>query len=372
MTLPETPDSRPLFGDAARQSDVHENTGHENHARPSTPESAASASALPSRRALREAAAAELAAGRRASVPAASAVPSVPAASAVPSVPVAPAAAQHAAVVSATDVEKEMRVSRAQRFSRARQQRREERAAAAAAASSTGAKSWRQRLSASGVMVVVAGLFATLALPAYADNEDPAVVQQRTAAAAVQTLAVDDTVAARDIKRDKYGATPAPDLRVTYTNTVQSNNIQTYVASGARAQGDDYPWPGALTDDQGGTLSPLRYYYRECVDFVAWRLNRDAGVTQAPWKWDWSTLTPGGGNASAWAGAWAAKGWPTSNVPQAGAVAWFNGNHVAYVNKVNADGTVLLEEYNWGNDHSYHQRTVAASEVALYLYAPPG
>jgi len=105
---------------------------------------------------------------------------------------------------------------------------------------------------------------------------------------------------------------------------------------------------------------------------VAWRLNRDAGSTSAPFKWDWSNLTPGGGNASQWANNWAAKGWPTGTTPEAGAVAWFNYNHVAYVNSVLPDGSVLLEEYNWNSDRSYHQRVVAASEVPLYLYAPPG
>lgn len=38
----------------------------------------------------------------------------------------------------------------------------------------------------------------------------------------------------------------------------------------------------------------------------------------------------------------------------------FTGNHVAYVQSVNSDGTVSLEEYNWGNDHSYHTRTIPA------------
>ena len=68
------------------------------------------------------------------------------------------------------------------------------------------------------------------------------------------------------------------------------------------AEGDDYPWWNETPDDYGGGLSPLRYYYRECVDFVAWRLNRDAGVTSAPWRWDWGNLASG--SAYAWADEW--------------------------------------------------------------------
>ncbi|WP_153038918.1 CHAP domain-containing protein, partial [Rathayibacter tanaceti] len=137
-----------------------------------------------------------------------------------------------------------------------------------------------------------------------------------------------------------------------------------------REEGDDYPWRDQLTDDQGGGLSPLRYYYRECVDFVAWRINRDQGSTGSPFRWTWGNMTPGGGSAYAWAGQWASHGWVTSSTPVPGAVAWFTGNHVAYVQAVNSDGTVSLEEYNWGNDHAYHKRTIPASQVALFLYPP--
>jgi len=110
--------------------------------------------------------------------------------------------------------------------------------------------------------------------------------------------------------------------------------------------------------------------YGQCVDFVAWRLNRDAGVTGGNWRWTWSNLTPGGGDASQWANAWSGHGWATGNKPVVGAVAWFNYNHVAYVQSVSAGGSVVLEEYNWMGSSAYHTRTVPASEVPLFLYPP--
>ena len=140
--------------------------------------------------------------------------------------------------------------------------------------------------------------------------------------------------------------------------------------SGAKAQGDDYPWPAELSRNQGGGLSPLNYYYRECVDFVAWRLNRDAGSTHAPFKWVWSNLTPNGGNASQWKSAWLNHGWATGATPQVGAVAWFTYNHVGYVSGILNDGSVLIEEYNWEGDHNYSTRVIAPGD-AYYLYAPP-
>ncbi len=227
-------------------------------------------------------------------------------------------------------------------------------------------------------MVIVGGIFASLTLPAYASSIDPEVQRVVAAQTSLQAYTVGGEVTAATLGREAFGATSAAqlrattavDLRGTYRSTISEANMAAYLASGARDLGDDYPWPGSLTRAQGGGLSPLRYYYRECVDFVAWRLNRDVGSTGAPFVYDWSTLTPGGGNASAWKSAWQSKGWPTSNTPVVGAVAWFTYNHVAYVNRVNADGTVLIEEYNQQSDHLYHQRTIPASSVPLFLYPP--
>jgi surface antigen len=152
-------------------------------------------------------------------------------------------------------------------------------------------------------------------------------------------------------------------------DSIRAQNNADYLASGARALGDDYPWPYELAEFQGGGLSPLNYYYRECVDFVAWRLNRDAGYYSAPFKWVWSTLTPTGGDASQWRYAWEAHGWTVSTTPIKGSVAWFYGDHVAYVKSVNADGTVTVEEYNY-IPGKYDQRTMPASSVPDFLYPP--
>ncbi|WGD37581.1 CHAP domain-containing protein [Lysinibacter sp. HNR] len=141
--------------------------------------------------------------------------------------------------------------------------------------------------------------------------------------------------------------------------------------------GDDYPYKG--TKESAG-LSPLGYYYGNCTDFVAWRINRDAGVTAAPWKWVWKDLTPTGGHGKLWGSAWSFHGWPKGDTPRPGAIAWFDiagYGHVAYVQAVNEDGTVFIEEYNWPDssgrvDNSYHTRTIPASQPTGYLYPPNG
>ncbi len=226
---------------------------------------------------------------------------------------------------------------------------------------------WRRKLSSAGVMTVVVGLFASLTLPAFADQNPLALT---TGPVDAQTFEV--TAATTDESlfiRDAYGTTSAADLRRLYADAIRQQNLAAYLASGARELGDDYPWPEFLSRPQGGGLSPLRYYYRECVDFVAWRLNRDAGSTSAPFVYDWSNLAQS--SAYGWKRAWENRGWVTSATPVAGAVAWFpGGNHVAYVSGILPDGSVALEEYNYSVDHGYSQRVIPASG-AYYLY-PPG
>lgn len=218
-------------------------------------------------------------------------------------------------------------------------------------------------------MAAVGGMFAVAGLPAYALTQ-PRVTASSTTQADAQSVLVSADAAVAPIVRDSYLATTQQQLDDMSLDSIRAAQNEAYNASGARGRGDDYPWPYELMEYDGGGLSPLNYYYRECVDFVAWRLNRDAGSYSAPFKWVWSNLTPTGGDGSQWMYAWQRHGWPVSKVPIAGAVAYVGGNHVAYVKTVNGDGTVLLEEYNYIHG-AYGQRTIPADSVVAYLYPPP-
>lgn len=217
-------------------------------------------------------------------------------------------------------------------------------------------------------MTMVGGMFAVVGLPAYAQFDTAGT--DETATLASQSLVVSADAAALSATRDGYRATTPEQLAQMSKDALRASNNAAYLASGARELGDDYPWPYELADFQGGGLSPLNYYYRECVDFVAWRLNRDAGYYAAPYKWVWSTLTPTGGNASQWLYAWNNHGWTVSKTPVVGSVAWFPNNHVSYVKEVLANGDVVIEEYNHNYSHAYSQRTIPASSVEQFLYPP--
>ena len=208
------------------------------------------------------------------------------------------------------------------------------------------------------VLLVISGFVGGIALPAIAS---PGTVLQAGSITAKgsQSVKVSASIETSKVSRDSVSATSVAELRAEQINAQLIAN-----APGPRQPGDDYPWR-----DAGYSLSPLGYNYRQCVDFVAWRLNRDQGITSAPWKWVWSNLTPNGGNASQWEKAWIAHGWPTSATPIVGSVAWFVGNHVAYVRAVNG-ANVSIEEYNGTSSRSYAIRTIPISTVGRFLYPP--
>lgn len=215
---------------------------------------------------------------------------------------------------------------------------------------------------------LVAGLFATVAVPAYslADHGQSFSASDMFSSSRLlaQSVSVSGTTNGQSASTDGYSSESG--AQIVAAQTLASRTSGGYIPT-TRSPGDDYPWWNYATESYGGGLSPLGYYYRECVDFVAWRLNRDAGAYGSPWKWVWNNLASG--SAYVWYSAWRSHGWQTSSTPVAGAVAWFTYNHVAYVNSVNADGSVNIEEYNWEGNHAYNARTIQASD-AIYLYPP--
>lgn len=226
-------------------------------------------------------------------------------------------------------------------------------------------------------VLVVPAIVGTVALPAYAFIPGGSGFETSgtfsLSVAEAQDVDVSGLANGAPLSSDAYSVTTKAEIDAAAAEAeraaygAQLNRSGAYYTPAQQAEGDDYPWWNETPDDYGGGLSPLRYYYRECVDFVAWRLNRDAGVTSAPWKWDWSNLASG--SAYVWADEWVRHGWATSSDPIVGSVAWFPYNHVAYVQSVNSDGTVTIEEYNQNSDHSYHVRVIPSGS-ALYLYPP--
>jgi hypothetical protein len=147
-------------------------------------------------------------------------------------------------------------------------------------------------------VLVVPAIVGTVALPAYALMPGGAGfatsgVFSLTVAEA-QDVDVSALASGAPVSSDVYSVTTKAELedarldaeeaaQAAWAAELASRGSGSYAIYTVKAEGDDYPWWDQVPDDYGGGLSPLRYYYRECVDFVAWRLNRDAGVTSAAW-----------------------------------------------------------------------------------------
>jgi surface antigen len=111
--------------------------------------------------------------------------------------------------------------------------------------------------------------------------------------------------------------------------------------------GDDYPWQSATAN----SVNPdTHFYIRNCTDFVAWRMNRDMGDTN-PSTFPFTDWMPNESNPWGNAGNWEAHAknlhYRMDSLPTVGAVAYFSYGHVAYVESVNADGSVNISEFNY-------------------------
>jgi surface antigen len=137
-------------------------------------------------------------------------------------------------------------------------------------------------------------------------------------------------------------------------------------------KGDDYPFRSSPPDQPDG----WGFLSGECTSFVAWRM-RQHGI-------DFTNGMKGGwfGHGFTWADNARKLGYRVDQSPSVGAIAHYDPNsfwagplgHVAYVAQVNGDGSIVIEEYNWGireTDHyAYHQppRATNASQVSNFIH----
>ena len=228
----------------------------------------------------------------------------------------------------------------------------------------------QERLVGLFTLLIIPGFLLATSIPSFAVSQDATGADGELAPVApvtqadLQSVAVSSEAKVAVTREDFTAETHEQFVARKDAARIATARAGAYRTVGPAAAGDDYPWRAS-----GGGLSPLGYVTRQCTDFVAWRLNRDRGTT-GPFSLVWANMTPGGGSAGHWPSSWNSHGWQTSKTPIDGSV-WYSGNHVAYVKSVNGDGTVTLEEYNWGGAASYGTRTVAASSATLYLYPPP-
>ncbi|XKH58643.1 CHAP domain-containing protein (plasmid) [Citricoccus nitrophenolicus] len=152
---------------------------------------------------------------------------------------------------------------------------------------------------------------------------------------------------------------------------------------------DDYPhkMPGDVSWKPGSKdpgPDAWGMYKRECVSFVAWRLNQLMGWQPGqPYPFTKATMKfNGSANATNWGRELGQMGYKVDQTPAVGSVAWWEGGragfiaagHVAIVLAVNPDGTVLIEQYSGGSvtnsptKATYWQQTIPAGQPSGYIH----
>ncbi|QDX00220.1 CHAP domain-containing protein [Staphylococcus chromogenes] len=107
-----------------------------------------------------------------------------------------------------------------------------------------------------------------------------------------------------------------------------------------------------------GTSGPNLYTVGQCTYYV---FDRVGGTIGSTW-----------GNANNWASAAAAAGYSVNHTPKAGAIMQTTAGpfgHVAYVESVNANGSITVSEMNYGQGPGVvTSRTISASQAASYNF----
>lgn len=134
----------------------------------------------------------------------------------------------------------------------------------------------------------------------------------------------------------------------------------------------DYPWGSdncrmtgyySLDGSDGNGGDGYGYGCRQCASYAAWRVNKETGNYPVNW-----------GNAINFPSSARAMGYQTGSSPRAGSLAVMGGSaegHVAWVEAVNGDGTIVVSQYNynygagWG---MYSEMRLSASIFREYVY----
>ncbi len=130
-------------------------------------------------------------------------------------------------------------------------------------------------------------------------------------------------------------------------------------APAAYAGTNDYPakWKNIARDS---TFDTWGEYNRECTSWVAWRLHGHNKFEM-----------PFHANAGQWGSKAKKLGYTVNATPAIGSVAYWDTStrsHVAWVEAVNPDNTVTIEEYNIGGSGRYDEATIPIASPTGYIH----
>lgn len=129
-----------------------------------------------------------------------------------------------------------------------------------------------------------------------------------------------------------------------------------------------YPYEGTTR------IGPWGFTTRHAEDYIAWRFFERDVMFSATMRGPNGTAGRFG-EPAAWATHAAGIGFTVDSVPRAGAIAQWNAGeqgaggagHVAYVERVNPDGTVVVSEFDWSVEYGYSQRTLVRAPRFIHI-----
>jgi surface antigen len=119
-----------------------------------------------------------------------------------------------------------------------------------------------------------------------------------------------------------------------------------------------YDWGPTENGSAASQISPYGYGYRNCTDYVAWKL-ASLGVQPAQYK--------GLGNGNSWGTRAAAHGVVNNTTPAVGSVAVSTSGsdgHVAFVTNVTGS-QITVSQYNQAEDGTYSTQTGTAASLGF-------
>jgi peptidoglycan hydrolase CwlO-like protein len=211
----------------------------------------------------------------------------------------------------------------------------------------------------------------------------------------VERLIIEDTnlrgqVAANKAEQDRLLALNQTE-RANFNNQIKENNkkitdlrreqalenIRLFGGGGGVLGGGGYPWGDARclatgqVDGWCGTFewgyngsyhnwATGGYAFRNCTDWVAWRVKIDKGFAPA-----------GLGNAKTWDDRAPSYGYGVGSTPRQGAAAVSNSGyygHVMYVEAVNGDGTITVSDYNRAGTGKYDINNISPNGLTFVYF----
>lgn len=154
--------------------------------------------------------------------------------------------------------------------------------------------------------------------------------------------------------------TTAPTTAATQAPTQGTTAAPTTQAT--QAAGDNYYAPGNINYSGyiGSIAQPGSNYYG--AGWCTWYVYNARYAIGRP-------IPRNLGNADTWVSRAAAAGYLINNTPAVGAVIYMGSNHVAFVEAVYADGSILISEggWNWA-PFVYNKRVISSGSVGYYSY----